>query len=116
MSEPVGIGTGRRRYPCSGNPNRPGAVLNDCGKEARWAVIATLPVGEGGKPGVVIITTCDSHLLGVKGFLRDQAAWAALERGEEFTEDDEPMVDSVKNLGKLEEQFGQVWLAQPGSA
>jgi hypothetical protein len=112
MTEPVGIGGKAHKVPCAGNPNRPGAVMNDCGKPARWVVIATAMLVAGQGPSVVIIGACDSHLLGVKAWMRDRAEEAAALVGQEFTEDDEPVVDSVNNLGKLEEHFGETaWIA-----
>jgi hypothetical protein len=44
--------------------------------------------------------------------MQDRAEDAATAMGQVFTEDDEPIVDSVKNLGKLEKQFGSLaWIA-----
>jgi hypothetical protein len=117
VSEPTGIGRGSKKLPCAGNPNRGGGTLFECGREARWVVFAPLLLGlDQLKPNLCVLAACDSHVLPVKAWMRDQVIRTVHVLGHEFTEDDEPLVDSVTNLGRLEEQFGDVWLAQPGSA
>jgi hypothetical protein len=115
MGEPVGIGQGAKHYPCAGNPNRPGAVLNDCPTPARWVVVGQFIPDTDGAPAVLMITACDHHLLGVKAWMRDRAIVAANAMGQPFTEDDEPLVDSVNNLKELEDHFGDsAWIANAG--
>jgi hypothetical protein len=112
MSDPVGIGRGAHKYQCAGNPNRPDAVMFDCPEPAKWVVVGSFVPGEDGRPAVLLITACDHHLLGIKAFARDRAEVAAAAMGQPFTEDDEPLVDSVNNIGKLEQHFGDAaWIA-----
>ena len=59
-----------------------------------------------------MVTTYDSHLLGVKAWLRDRVVMTVASIGQVFSDDDEPLMDSVANLGKLEEHFGATaWIA-----
>jgi hypothetical protein len=112
MTEPTGIGGQAHKVPCAGNPNRPGAVMNDCGQPARWVVVGPQVIVAGQGPVVTIVGACDRHLLGIKAWMRDRAEDTAAAMGQDFTDDDEPIVESVTNLGKLEEHFGDsAWIA-----
>src|SRR3954452_15921704 len=64
----TGIGSARSA-PCSGNPHRPGATVNDCPEPATRVVIGAIE-DEYGHPHVVCISACDRHVLGVRKLLQ----------------------------------------------
>lgn len=112
VTTPSGIGRRAHDVPCAGNPNRPGAVLNDCGQPARWVVVAPQIIHEGRGPVVCIIGACHAHVLPVKEWMRDRAMDAAALLGEPFTEDDEPLVEGVGAVEQLRQHFGDMaWIA-----
>lgn len=107
------IGGKAHVIPCAGNPNRPGAILNECPNAARYVVVATqIILDADAGPVAAIVGACDQHVLGVQAWMRDRAMDTAAMLGEEYTQDDEPAVFGSERVGELVEHFGgMAWIA-----
>lgn len=112
-NEPVGIGGRLHEIPCAGNPYRPGAVLNDCGRPAEYVVIASQVLAvDHPEPVICIVGACRHHVSGVQAWMAERARDAAMLLGQEFTPDDEPIVDLASNFEAMREHFGDMaWIA-----
>src|SRR5690242_8341725 len=101
---PIG---GTREFPCAGNPNRRGAVLNECGAPAKWVVVAPVVIINDA-PAVAMVSACDAHVLPVQQWLRDRAKDAATMMGEPWSDELEPGIDPISAVERIKEHFGDM--------